>query len=144
MQTKPAFTRPGKWDLPSSKLVYWNSSRSRKACIAAVVSPQQTGEPRISPSQRSIFLNTGRRWKIPILWNLAEYGSLYYNELRRPIAPVTNTVLTRCLREPEGDGLIRRLNHPIPPSVEYRLSERGQSLLPSLRALYEWGRAQQA
>ena len=86
----------------------------------------------------------GQKWKIPLLWNLAEYGSLHYNELRRVIAPITKTMLTRCLRELEESGMVERLNHnTIPPSVEYRLTERGASLMPALRELYRWGTAQQ-
>ena len=86
----------------------------------------------------------GQKWKIPILWNISEYESLHYNELRRLIAPITNTVLTRCLRELEEDGIVLRLNHnTIPPSVEYRLTERGRSLMPALRELFRWGSEQQ-
>ena len=90
-------------------------------------------------------MNTiGKKWKIPILWNLAENRSLHYNELKRLIAPVTNTMLTRCLRELEASGLVRRLNHrTIPPSVEYRLTQRGRSLMPALQELYRWGKEQQ-
>lgn len=86
----------------------------------------------------------GQKWKIPILWNLAEYSSLHYNELKRLIAPITNTMLTRCLRELEECRLVLRVNHnTIPPSVEYRLTERGVSLMPALQELYRWGREQQ-
>jgi DNA-binding HxlR family transcriptional regulator len=86
----------------------------------------------------------GQKWKIPVLWNISEYGSLHYNELKRVIAPITNTMLTRCLRELEESGMVRRLNHnTIPPSVEYCLTERGKSLMPALRELYRWGKEQQ-
>ena len=86
----------------------------------------------------------GQKWKIPILWNIAEYESLHYNELKRLITPVTNTMLTRCLRELEEAGMVHRLNHnTIPPSVEYCLTELGKSLMPALRELYRWGKAQQ-
>lgn len=86
----------------------------------------------------------GQKWKIQILWNLSTSDSLHYNELKRFVATITNTVLTRCLRELEDDGLVNRYNHnTIPPSVEYSLSDRGKSLLPVLNEMYKWGNEQQ-
>ena len=85
----------------------------------------------------------GQKWKIPILWNIGEREMLHYNQLKRLLLPITNTVLTRCLRELEENGLVNRHNHnTIPPSVEYSLTEQGKSLIPTLTALYRWGEAQ--
>ncbi len=85
----------------------------------------------------------GQKWKIPILWKLTEYDMLHFNELKRQIPGITNTVLTRCLRELEGFGLVNRLEHgTIPPSVEYSLTNRGKALLPTLNELYRWGEEQ--
>lgn len=85
----------------------------------------------------------GQKWKIPILWNMAEHDMLHYNELKRLVSPITNTVLTRCLRELEESGLVKRLDHKtIPPSVEYSLTEQGKSLKPTLDELHRWGEAQ--
>lgn len=85
----------------------------------------------------------GKKWKIPILWNIAEYDALHYNELKRLVSPITNTALTRCLRELEESGLVDRFDHnTIPPSVEYSLTDQGKALLPTLNELYLWGEAQ--
>lgn len=82
----------------------------------------------------------GSKWKIPILWNLTREDDLHYNELKRRIAGVTNTMLTRALRELEADGLIiRKSAGTVPPSVTYRLTDLGKQLLPSLDGLYAWG-----
>ena len=44
------------------------------------------------------------------------------------------------LKELEADDLIIRTEYPqVPPKVEYRLSERGESLMPVLQALCNWG-----
>lgn len=40
----------------------------------------------------------GQKWKIPILWKLMEHQTLHYNELKRQVPGITNTVLTRSLR----------------------------------------------
>jgi DNA-binding HxlR family transcriptional regulator len=97
---------------------------------------------KICPIVHAINL-IGQKWKIPILWHIAEHGTLHYNELKRIVAPITNTVLTRCLRELEESGLVNRFNHnTIPPSVEYSLTERGKSLQPALNELSRWGEEQ--
>lgn len=85
----------------------------------------------------------GQKWKLPILWHLSKSEMLHYNELKRCVIGITNTILTKCLRELESDGLVSRFQHStIPPSVEYRLTERGKSLLPALNELYHWGKEQ--
>ena len=86
----------------------------------------------------------GSKWKIPILWNLTKEDCLHYNEMKRRIAGITNTMLTRALRDLERDGLILRIaDGNIPPSVTYHLTEEGKKLIPSLNGLYEWGEAHQ-
>ncbi len=85
----------------------------------------------------------GQKWKIPVLWHIGEYNMLHYNELKRLVPPITNTALTRCLRELEEFGLVNRHNHnTIPPSVEYSLTQRGKALIPALSELYHWGEEQ--
>lgn len=82
----------------------------------------------------------GSKWKLPILWQLAQEDNLHYNEIKRRVNGVTNTMLTRCLRELEELGLISRYSYEtIPPSVTYRLTEVGKELLPALNGLYMWG-----
>lgn len=85
----------------------------------------------------------GQKWKLPILWHLAESDMLHYNELKRCVTGITNTVLTKSLRELEAAELVSRYQYnTIPPSVEYRLTKRGKALLPTLNELYHWGKDQ--
>jgi len=85
----------------------------------------------------------GQKWKLPILWYLMDHDGIHYNELRRKVIGITNTMLTRCLRELEEDGLILRCDFKtIPPSVEYKLTQNGKELLPTLTELYNWGKKQ--
>ena len=50
-------------------------------------------------------------------------------------------MLTRQLRELEEDNLIQRKIYPIvPPKVEYSLTPMGQSLIPILSSLVDWGK----
>jgi DNA-binding HxlR family transcriptional regulator len=48
-------------------------------------------------------------------------------------------MLTQTLRELQADGLVERTVFPTtPPSVEYRLSEMGMSLIAPLSAMVDW------
>jgi DNA-binding HxlR family transcriptional regulator len=49
-------------------------------------------------------------------------------------------MLIKVLRELEKDGLVIRKVYPqVPPKVEYSLTETGQSLIPILDQLCDWG-----
>lgn len=85
----------------------------------------------------------GQKWKIPILWHLADEGTLRYNELKRDIHGITNIMLTKSLRELEEHGLIQRTQYDeVPPRVEYSLTPRGGTLIPLLKDFDDWGRQQ--
>lgn len=85
----------------------------------------------------------GQKWKIPILWHLADEGTLRYNELKRGIYGITNIMLTKSLQELEERGLLHREEYStIPPKVEYSLTERGQTLIPLLKDFDKWGKEQ--
>ncbi len=45
------------------------------------------------------------KWKIPVMWYLMLNDGQHYNELKRSIGVITNTMLTKSLRELEEDGL---------------------------------------
>ena len=82
----------------------------------------------------------GQRWKLPILWHLADEGTLRYNELKRGIPLITNIMLTQALRDLESASLVERKElGTIPPHVEYSLTERGKTLIPILNMIHEWG-----
>lgn len=80
------------------------------------------------------------KYKMAILYWLAERGVLRYNELKRHLGTVSHKTLSLSLRELEADGLVIRTEFPqVPPKVEYSLSPTGQSLIPILDALCVWG-----
>ena len=81
----------------------------------------------------------GGKYKALILWHLSE-GKLRFNELHKLITDATPKMLTQQLRELEAQKLIHREVFPIiPPKVEYSLTELGQSLMPILVAMRDWG-----
>lgn len=80
------------------------------------------------------------KYKMTILYTLMEFGVVRYNELQRYIKGISFKSLSSSLKELEADGLIVRKEYPqIPPKVEYSLSGRGQSLMPILDSMCEWG-----
>jgi len=81
----------------------------------------------------------GQKWKLPILWYIADKEVIRYNELQRKVVGITATMLTKDLRELKNDGLISRKQYStIPPTVEYSLTEKGKTLIPALDTLYQW------
>ena len=82
----------------------------------------------------------GGKWKAVILDRLAEHQTLRFSDLRRSIPSATERMLIRQVRELEDDGLVtRRVLQAVPPHVEYALSDLGQTLIPVLHSLREWG-----
>lgn len=80
------------------------------------------------------------KYKMIILYWLAEDGVIRYNELKRSIGNISHKTLSLSLKELEADDLIVRKEYPqVPPKVEYSLSEKGKTLIPILDALCEWG-----
>ncbi|WP_338115300.1 helix-turn-helix domain-containing protein [Vandammella animalimorsus] len=87
----------------------------------------------------------GGKYKMVILYWLYREGVVRFNGLQRLIGGISYKTLSSTLKELERDGLIIRTEYPqIPPKVEYRLSDSGQSLIPILDAMCEWGNAQRA
>ncbi|WP_432972135.1 winged helix-turn-helix transcriptional regulator [Dactylosporangium sp. CA-233914] len=80
------------------------------------------------------------KWKSLILWELNNYGTRRFGELRRGLIGVSEKMLIQHLREMEEDGLIHReVYREVPPRVEYSLTEHGISLNEALRSLGAWG-----
>lgn len=80
------------------------------------------------------------KYKMVILYCLMEFQPVRFNELRRYLKTVSDKTLSRALKELEADGLVSRTAYPqIPPKVEYRLTERGASLMEVLDAMCVWG-----
>jgi len=81
------------------------------------------------------------RWKTVILCKLARAGvPVRYSQLMNEIGGISPRIFTLQLREMENDDLIvREVRSVSPKCVVYSLSERGQSLIPILIQLADWG-----
>jgi DNA-binding HxlR family transcriptional regulator len=84
------------------------------------------------------------KWKIRLLWFINE-GHKRPSELQRKIPDATRRVLNIQLKELEDHGLVSKIIYPVvPPKVEYSLTEFGQTLIPILSALGQWGDTHEA
>ncbi len=83
----------------------------------------------------------GGKYKMVLLYWLCAFGPVVrFNELKRGIGTISFKTLSTTLKELEADDLIIRKEYPqIPPKVEYSLSKRGESLIPVLDVLCDWG-----
>lgn len=80
------------------------------------------------------------KYKMTILYTLAEFGVVRFNEMKKYIGSISYKTLSSALKELEADKLVLRKEYPqIPPKVEYSLTRRGETLIPILDSLCEWG-----
>ncbi|MCI4648117.1 helix-turn-helix domain-containing protein [Phaeodactylibacter sp.] len=83
----------------------------------------------------------GGRWKAAIIWQLTQ-GPVRFGTLRDRVGKVSDRMLSKQLGELQEDGLVAREAYSeVPPRVEYRLTEKGQSLEPVLEEILKWGLA---
>ena len=81
----------------------------------------------------------GGKWKIEILYYIS-LKTRRFGELQRQIGDITQSTLTKQLRELEADGFISRyIYQEVPPKVEYSLTDLGKSFVPVLEVMKQWG-----
>jgi len=82
----------------------------------------------------------GGKWKLSLLWYISGAENRRFGEIRRNFRDITQSMLTKQLRELENDGLLyREVYKEVPPRVEYSLDNLGQQFMPILNSMSEWG-----
>ena len=82
----------------------------------------------------------GGKWKTIALFHLRN-GVMRSGELQRSLKGIANKMFTQTVRELEQTGLIERIVYPtVPPKVEYKLTPMGESLIPVIDCLNNWGK----
>ena len=80
------------------------------------------------------------RWKSQLMYEMCIHDTVRFGRLKKDLPGITNTMLTKALRELEEDGLISRKQfNEIPPRVEYSLTDMGRGLLPVFYEIMNWG-----
>ena len=81
----------------------------------------------------------GGKWKRMMLFHLKD-GAMRSGDLQRTLRGIANKMFTLTARELERDGLVERIVYPVvPPKVEYKLTTKGESVLPIVLQLAKWG-----
>ena len=79
------------------------------------------------------------KWKLPIIGSLL-YGKKRFKELEREIPKITPRMLSKELKDLEVNGIVTRtVYNTIPVTVEYELTESGNTLNTVLDAMIAWG-----
>ncbi|HZG27525.1 transcriptional regulator, HxlR family [Ensifer adhaerens] len=87
---------------------------------------------------RDVLGQLGDKWSTLIIGLLGE-KTHRFGELRRSIPDISQRMLTQTLKDLQRDGLVERtVFATVPPSVEYKLTPLGRSLLSPLGVLIEW------
>lgn len=79
------------------------------------------------------------KWKLPIVGSLF-FGKKRFKELERDIPGITPRMLSKELKDLEINGIVTRTVYDtIPVTVEYELTQSGQSFSKVLDVMVEWG-----
>lgn len=103
-------------------------------------SPKQQTKWAVDPDcpVRDVLDRIGDKWSTLALVTLAN-GPRRFSAVQRAIPDISKRMLTQTLRDLERDGLIARTVFPTkPPSVEYRMTSLGETLLKPLTVLIRW------
>jgi DNA-binding HxlR family transcriptional regulator len=87
---------------------------------------------------RDVMDQVSGKWASLLLLELIG-GPLRFGAIRRRVPDISQRMLTQTLRDLQRDGYVCRTVYPTqPPSVEYNLTELGESFSAPLCALVEW------
>jgi DNA-binding HxlR family transcriptional regulator len=112
--------------------------RTKKYAMETIMAKRYTPTSAAADVEAALRLLEGR-WKLVILFHLFGGKVLRYSDLEKAIPAITQKMLGQQLRRMEADGIVvRTVYSQVPPKVEYRLTEWGQSLCPALDAILKW------
>lgn len=87
---------------------------------------------------RDVLDHIGAKWPALILLTL-QAAPTRFNQLQREVPDISKRMLTQALRDLERDGMVlRQVFATKPPTVAYRLSAMGESLMTPLGELVRW------
>lgn len=92
------------------------------------------------PFEYTLSIVSGK-WKLKIIYLLSCMGTVRYGILKKNIDGITHKMLSSQLKELESEAILLRKEYPqVPPKVEYSLTEKGESLIPLVVSMCDWGR----
>lgn len=101
--------------------------------------PPAETNPEIERLVTEIIGRVADKWTMLVLEALGEHGELRFTRLAELLEGISQKMLTKTLRQMERDGLVQRTVHPVvPPHVDYRLTELGDSLGAAFCGVWLW------
>lgn len=92
----------------------------------------------IRPVQDALDVLNGK-WKLPIIVALL-HGYKRFSEISRQVPGITDRMLSKELRDLELNQLVKRsVYDTFPVTVEYTMTEYGETLKDVIGALHIWG-----
>ncbi|GAC1382597.1 MAG: hypothetical protein NVSMB45_08810 [Ginsengibacter sp.] len=88
---------------------------------------------------KDIMATFGDKWSMYTILLLGQHQKMRFLELRESIKGISQRMLTVTLRSLQENGVVSRsIYQQIPPRVEYRLTELGESLVFPILGLASW------
>ena len=79
------------------------------------------------------------KWKLPIIVALS-FGPRRFKQISKEVHGITDKMLSKELKDLEMNKLVKRnIYDTFPPTVEYTITEHGQSLKKVINELKDWG-----
>jgi len=80
----------------------------------------------------------GGTWKPEIIWAV-KFGVNRFSLLLKELN-ISRKMLSKKLKELEESGILVRTSFPeVPPRVEYSFGKKGDSIIPIIHHMYDWG-----
>lgn len=99
-------------------------------------------DPSVETLVNELIGRVADKWTMLLLEVLEDHGECRFTRLAQLTPGISQKMLTQTLRQMERDGLVHRTVHPvIPPKVEYRLTDLGQSLGEAFCGVWHWAEA---
>ncbi|MZK53810.1 MULTISPECIES: winged helix-turn-helix transcriptional regulator [Clostridium] len=96
-------------------------------------------DPSVCPISYTLSI-VGGKWKWVLMWILSTKGTQRYGEIRKLLPDISHKILIQHLKDLEASGLLSRKEYSqVPPKVEYSLTDKGQTLIPILELMSDWG-----
>ena len=109
------------------------------ARAVAETTPPKDIDPKIEMLVNDLIGRVVDKWTMIVLEVLTQHGELRFTQVSRHIPGISQKMLTQTLRQMERDGMITRTVYPVvPPRVEYRLTDLGESLGAAFCGVWIW------
>lgn len=96
-------------------------------------------DPRLNALVMDLIGRVADKWTMTILEVLIEGGEMRFSRISDQVPGISQKMLTQTLRQMERDGLLVRTVHPVvPPKVEYRLTDLGETLGSAFCGVWTW------